>query len=57
LKNLKLERPITTFIDVETTELNPFSDRIVEFSILKVNPDGSEEFNSHRVNPKIHNSR
>ena len=52
LKNLKLERPIA-FIDVETTGSSPNSDRIVELSILKVHPDGREEYRSHRVNPGI----
>jgi DNA polymerase-3 subunit epsilon len=52
LKNLELERPLV-FIDVETTGLIPHYDRIVELSILKINPDGKEEYNSHRVNPGI----
>lgn len=52
LKNLKLERPIA-FIDVETTGTNPNSDRVVELSILRIQPDGTEEYKSHRVNPEI----
>jgi DNA polymerase-3 subunit epsilon len=52
LKNLKLERPLA-FIDVETTGLRPYSDRIVELSILKIHPDGKEEYKSHRVNPGV----
>jgi DNA polymerase-3 subunit epsilon len=52
LKNLKLERPLA-FIDVETTGKKPFSDRIVELSILKIFPDGNIEYKSHRVNPQI----
>lgn len=52
LKNLKLDRPIA-FIDVETTGLSPYSDRIVELSILKIHPDGNEEYKSHRINPEI----
>ncbi len=52
LKNLRLERPLV-FIDVETTGLKLYSDRIVELSILKVNPDGRQEYKSHRVNPGI----
>jgi len=51
LKNLKLERQIA-FIDVETTGISPRSDRIVELSILRIQPDGSEEYKSHRVNPE-----
>ena len=52
LKNLKLARPIA-FIDVETTGTNPNSDRVVELSILKIHPDGKEEYKSHRVNPGV----
>ena len=52
LKNLKLERPIA-FIDVETTGTNPNSDRVVELSILRIQPDGKEEYKSHRVNPGV----
>jgi DNA polymerase-3 subunit epsilon len=52
LKNLKLDRPIA-FIDVETTGVNPNTDRVVELSVLKVYPDGREEYKSHRVNPGV----
>ncbi len=52
MKNLQLDRPIA-FIDVETTGLSPYSDRIVELSILKIHPDGTEKYVSHRINPEI----
>ncbi len=52
LRNLQLDRPIA-FIDVETTGLRPYADRIVELSILKIHPDGSKEYKSHRINPGI----
>ena len=52
MKHLKFDRPIA-FIDVETTGLSPYSDRIVELSILKIHPDGAEEYKSHRINPGI----
>ena len=51
MKNLQLDRPIA-FIDVETTGLSPYSDRIVELSILKIHPDGTEKYVSHRINPE-----
>ena len=51
LKNIRLERPLA-FIDVETTGLRPGLDRIVELSILKVNPDGIGVYKNHRVNPE-----
>ncbi len=49
---LKLERSIA-FIDVETTGIRPRSDRIVELSVLRIQPDGSQEYKSHRVNPGV----
>lgn len=49
---LPLKRPLAIF-DLETTGLNITKDRIVEIAIIKVNPDGSEEHYSKRVNPEI----
>ncbi|MBA7714072.1 3'-5' exonuclease DinG [subsurface metagenome] len=52
LENLKLVGPIA-FIDVETTGIKPHVDRVVELSILRIHPDGREEYKSHRVNPGV----
>lgn len=52
LNNLHIERPLA-FIDVETTGLNPYSDRIVELSILKIHPNGTNEYHSRTINPGI----
>lgn len=41
------------FIDLEATGLSVGSDRIVEISLLKVNPDNSTEVKTERVNPQI----
>lgn len=41
------------FLDLETTGLNPWSDRIVEITLLKLYPDGHEEFITDLVNPEI----
>jgi DNA polymerase-3 subunit epsilon len=41
------------FIDLETTGINVSSDRIVEFSVLKISPNGKEEWMSKRVNPEM----
>ncbi|MBR2962328.1 MAG: 3'-5' exonuclease [Alistipes sp.] len=49
---LKLERPII-FFDLETTGVNVVRDRIVEISMLKVLPDGSEEVKTRRINPEM----
>lgn len=47
---LKLNKPIC-FFDLETTGINIGKDKIVEISILKVNPDHSRETKTWRVNP------
>jgi DNA polymerase-3 subunit epsilon len=52
MKNLKLLKPLC-FIDVETTGLKPSQDRIVELSNLKISPDGSRIYKSHRINPGV----
>ena len=49
---LNLKRPIA-FFDLETTGISVGSDRIVEISILKVNPDGSKDIKTKRINPTI----
>jgi DNA polymerase III subunit epsilon len=49
---LNLRRPIA-FIDLETTGINVSTDRIVEISVLKINPDGKQEWMSTRINPEM----
>jgi len=49
---LNLNKPLC-FFDLETTGVNITKDRIVEISILKVNPDGSEEKKTWLVNPEM----
>ena len=49
---LNLKRPLA-FFDLETTGVNVASDRIVEISILKAMPDGTEEIKTMRINPGI----
>ena len=48
---LKLNRPIV-FFDLETTGTNIMHDRIVEISLIKVMPDGSEVERTRRINPE-----
>lgn len=50
--NLNLKRPLA-IIDLETTGINVSSDRIVELSVLKISPNGKEEWMSTRVNPEM----
>ncbi len=49
---LTLKNPMV-FFDLETTGINVASDRIVEISWLKIQPDGSETQQTQLVNPTI----
>jgi DNA polymerase-3 subunit epsilon len=49
---LNLTKPLIIF-DLEATGVNVGSDRIVEVAMLKVFPDGHEEFRRHLINPTI----
>lgn len=49
---LNLRRPLA-FLDLETTGINIASDRIVEISILKITPEGKEEWMISRINPEM----
>lgn len=49
---LNLRKPLV-ILDLETTGVNIASDRIVEFSALKVSPGGAEEWLTLRLNPGI----
>lgn len=50
--DLILKRPIA-FLDLETTGINVAADRIVEISVLKISPNGKEEWMSTRINPEM----
>ncbi|MCC8427077.1 3'-5' exonuclease [Mucilaginibacter sp. UR6-11] len=49
---LNLKRPLA-FFDLEATGINIGVDRIVEISVIKLHPDGSEEVKTWRVNPEM----
>jgi len=50
--NLNLSKPIC-FFDLETTGINISKDRVVEISILKIYPNGTEESKTWLVNPEM----
>lgn len=49
---LNLKRPLA-FFDIESTGVNVASDRIVEISILKASPNGSEDVKTFKIKPPI----
>lgn len=48
---LQLSRPIV-FFDLETTGVDPFTDRIVQIGAVKINTDGSKEEYNKIINPQ-----
>lgn len=50
--DIKLHKPLI-FLDIEATGLSVGSDRIVEISLLKLNPDHSTEIKTMRINPEM----
>ena len=50
---LQLRKPII-FFDLETTGLNITADRIVEISIIRLEPNGKETEVTMRINPEMH---
>ena len=50
---LNLKNPIV-FFDLETTGINVSSDRIVEITYLKVEPNGHKTSKTLRINPQMH---
>lgn len=49
---LKLQRPLVLF-DLESTGTSTSDDSIVEISIIKISPDGTEEKYNRRIKPPI----
>lgn len=49
---LNLKRPLA-FFDLETTGTNIGVDRIVEISVIKIDPDGTEEVKTWKINPEM----
>jgi DNA polymerase-3 subunit epsilon len=50
--NLVLKRPLA-YIDLETTGVNPGTDRIVELAIVKVMPDNTRVVKRKLINPEM----
>ncbi len=50
--HLKLKRPLVIF-DLETTGTNTVTDRIIEYSFLKVMPDGEQIKKTEKVHPEM----
>lgn len=50
MKYLRLERPLAV-LDIESTGTDPAVDKIIEISVLRIEPAGARETRTRRVNP------
>jgi DNA polymerase-3 subunit epsilon len=50
VQHLQLERSLVVF-DLESTGTDPASDRIVELSVLRIDPDGTRQARTRRIHP------
>lgn len=50
--NIELTKPLA-FFDIESTGVNPATDRIVELAIIRIHPDGHKARFRRLVNPEI----
>ena len=50
--NIELSKPLA-FFDIESTGINPATDRIVELAIIRISPDGEKQRFRRLVNPGI----
>ena len=53
VKDLNLKRPVV-FFDLETTGTDPVEARVVEITMIRLNPDGQMDEYTHLVNPECH---
>ena len=53
---MKINKPTIVF-DIETTGLDIINDRIIDISLIKINPNGSKLEKNYRVNPQIEISK
>lgn len=51
MTSLRLKRPLA-FFDLESTGIDPARDRIVEIAVVRIDPDGTRETRTRRVNPE-----
>ena len=50
--NLNLIKPLIV-LDLETTGLNLVNDRIIEYCLYKIHPDGKKEIRTQLINPEM----
>lgn len=50
--SIELKKPLV-FLDIEATGLNVTKDRIIELSLIKLSPNGSEEKKTWKINPEV----